>query len=207
MVDDLTLQGVTEPYRMLTARAEYRLRLRADNAATRLTPLAERAGCLSPGRRRAVEQSVFERARINALLSAKHGAAAIRDAGMDVRDDGVKRSLADWIRFPEVDAEGLIRLVPELAETRRRELDEVVQDWRYAPYVQRQQSEIARLRADDSVLIPVHFDYGTVPGLSNEMVERLSLARPTSLGAAGRIRGITPAALAAILVHVRRKAA
>ncbi len=207
MVDDLVLQGVTEPYRMLTARAEYRLRLRADNAEARLTPLAIAAGCVSSERRAHFESSRTERARIEAMLAAVHSAETLNGAGMRVRNDGVKRSLAEWLRFPEVEAESLTRLVPALRDADRSILEEAVQDHRYAPYVERQQAEIIRLRSDESVRIPADLAYERIPGLSNEMVERLNAARPSTLGAAGRIRGITPAALAAILVHARRKAA
>ena len=108
---------------------------------------------------------------------------------------------------PELDSSGLIRLIPELGTHSASRLEEAVQDYRYAPYVARQQNEIVRLRTDESVRIPADFSFGRVPGLSNEMVERLSRARPSTLGAAARIRGITPAALAAILVHARRRAA
>lgn len=207
MIDDLVLQGVTEPYRMLTARAEYRLRLRADNADARLTPIAIAAGCVSAERRRAFEDRLAERAGIEELLAARHSGTQLNAVGVAVRDDGVQRSLAAWLRFPELDRDGLIRLAPALAEFGNGALDEAIQDYRYAPYVARQQSEIARLRADEAVRIPADFSYGGVPGLSNEMVERLSASRPATLGAAGRIRGITPAALAAILVHARRQAA
>jgi tRNA uridine 5-carboxymethylaminomethyl modification enzyme len=208
LIDDLTLQGVTEPYRMLTARAEYRLRLRADNADARLTPQAIAVGCVSLERRHAFEHSREERKRIEALLAIVHSAAQLNEAGITVRDDGVKRSLSDWLRFPELDdREGLFRLAPMLRDCRNRELSEAIQDHRYAPYVARQQSEITKLKADEAIHIPEDFDYRRIAGLSNEMVELLSCARPSSLGAAGRIRGITPAALAAILVHIRRKAA
>src|SRR5207253_10387211 len=117
------------------------------------------------------------------------------------------QSLAARLRHPETGAAQLIALAPELAQVRAASLDEAIQDHRYAPYLARQQEEVARLRADEAVPLPLQFDYDTVPGLSNEMVERLSLARPATLGAASRLRGITPAALAAILVHARRQAA
>jgi tRNA uridine 5-carboxymethylaminomethyl modification enzyme len=191
MVDDLVLQGVTEPYRMLTARAEYRLRLRADNAAARLTPGAIAAGCVSEERRLHFETGRAERARVEEILSRREGAT----------------TLADRLRYPETNAATLIALAPELADAKPDALEEAIQDHRYAPYVARQQSEIERLRSDEAVRIPVGLDYGSVPGLSNEMVERLSRARPATLGAAARIRGVTPAALAAILVHARRRAA
>jgi tRNA uridine 5-carboxymethylaminomethyl modification enzyme len=207
MVDDLTLQGVTEPYRMLTARAEYRLRLRADNAEARLTPQAIAAGCVSPERRRRFVQSRQERQRIEQLLSATFSGADMNAAGVRVRDDGVKRSLSEWLRFPELQLEGLLRLAPDLQTAAAAQLEEAIQDHRYAPYVARQRSEVARLKADEAVLLPEYLDYAQIPGLSAEMVERLSLARPSTLGAASRIRGITPAALAAILVSARRKAA
>ena len=187
MVDDLVLQGVTEPYRMLTARAEYRLRLRADNAAARLTPGAIAAGCVSAARRRHFEAAQAERARAEEILQ-RSGAAA-------------------RLHFPETDAAALIRLAPELADIARAILEEAIQDHRYAPYVARQAAEIERLRADEAVRLPARLDYAALPGLSNEMVERLSAARPATLGAAARVRGVTPAALAAILVHARRKAA
>jgi tRNA uridine 5-carboxymethylaminomethyl modification enzyme len=191
MVDDLILQGVTEPYRMLTARAEYRLRLRADNAAARLTPRAIAAGCVAAGRRRHFEAAQAERARIEAVLAQRHG----------------KMTLAERLRLPETDAATLIALAPELGDAVPEALQEAIQDHRYLPYVARQQGEIDRLRSDEAVRLPPDIDYSAVAGLSNEMVERLDRARPATLGAAGRIRGLTPAALAAILVHARRKAA
>jgi tRNA uridine 5-carboxymethylaminomethyl modification enzyme len=207
MVDDLTLQGVTEPYRMLTARAEFRLRLRADNAEARLTPRALAAGCVSAERRGHFEARQAERGRIEDLLEQRLGTPALRAAGIEVGEDGVQRSLAEWLRFPALTAEALPRIVAELGGVAPALLEEAVEDHRYAPYVERQRAEIARLQADEAVRLPVDTDYAAVPGLSNEMVERLSFARPSSLGAAARLRGITPAALAAILVHVRRRAA
>jgi tRNA uridine 5-carboxymethylaminomethyl modification enzyme len=191
MVDDLALQGVTEPYRMLTARAEYRLRLRADNAASRLTPRAIAAGCVSAERRRHFEAAQAERARVEDIFAQRHG----------------KLTLAERLRFPETDAAALVALAPELGAAAPAALEEAIQDHRYAPYVARQQSEIDRLHSDEAVRLPPDIDYAAIAGLSNEMVERLDRARPATLGAAARIRGVTPAALAAILVHARRKAA
>jgi tRNA uridine 5-carboxymethylaminomethyl modification enzyme len=207
MVDDLVLQGVTEPYRMLTARAEYRLRLRADNAEARLTPIAVSAGCVSEARRRRFDASRHERARVEELLQEGFAGSELVRAGIDVKADGVRRSIAEWLRFPEIDRDSLLRLLPAIRDAAPAILDEAVQDHRYAPYLVRQESEVARLRSDEAVHIPADLDYAHVAGLSNEMVERLSCARPATLGAASRIRGITPAALAAILVHARRRAA
>jgi tRNA uridine 5-carboxymethylaminomethyl modification enzyme len=191
MIDDLVLQGVTEPYRMLTARAEYRLRLRADNAAARLTPRAIAAGCVAAARRTHFAAAQAERAWIEDILVRREG-------GM---------SLAERLRFPETDAQALIGLAPELAGVSAGALEEAIQDHRYAPYVARQQAEVDRLRADEAIRLPADLDYQRVAGLSREMIERLERACPATLGAAARIRGVTPAALAAILVHARRKAA
>jgi tRNA uridine 5-carboxymethylaminomethyl modification enzyme len=119
----------------------------------------------------------------------------------------VKRPLSDWLRFPELDRSVLLRVVPALRERSTALVEEAIEDHRYVPYLQRQDAEVARLRGDDAVRLPADLEYAHVPGLSSEMLERLSLARPDTLGAAGRIRGVTPAALAAILVHARRKAA
>jgi tRNA uridine 5-carboxymethylaminomethyl modification enzyme len=207
MVDDLTLQGVTEPYRMLTARAEYRLRLRADNAEIRLTPKAVAAGCVSKERRRHFERLEAERGEIGQLLARALTASELKEAGLGVRDDGSRRSLAEWLRFPELGKVALLRLEPRLQRRGEAALEGMIEDCRYAPYVARQQSEIDRLRSGEGVRMPLDLDYAGIAGLSNEMVERLTLAKPTTLGAAGRIRGITPAALVAILVHIRRKAA
>ncbi|HEX8668217.1 MAG TPA: tRNA uridine-5-carboxymethylaminomethyl(34) synthesis enzyme MnmG [Allosphingosinicella sp.] len=207
MVDDLTLQGVTEPYRMLTARAEYRLRLRSDNAEARLTLQAVAAGCVSSERRAHWKETVAERERIEELLGRRCRAGELVAAGIGVRDDGVERPLTEWLRFPQLGAEALLSLIPEFGACRRALLEQAVEDHRYAPYVERQEAEVARLRSDDAVRLPPELDFAAIPGLSREMVERLSAAQPGTLGAAGRIRGVTPAALAAILVHTRRRAA
>jgi tRNA uridine 5-carboxymethylaminomethyl modification enzyme len=207
MIDDLTLQGVTEPYRMLTSRAEFRLRLRADNAEARLTPQAIAAGCVSAERRAHFARRQQRRRGIEALLARPRRGAELAGDGLALRDHGVCRTLAEWLRYPEMTQEALVRCEPRLASFPRALVAEAIEDHRYAPYLQRQAAGVARLRADESVRLPRDIAYGDVPGLSNEMVERLSQARPGTLGGASRVRGVTPAALAAILVHVRRKAA
>ena len=200
MIDDLVLQGITEPYRMLTARAEYRLRLRSDNAATRLTPFALEAGCVGLARRNWFETYSAERETLTALLKERT-ARDPRGTG------GEKHPLFDLIRIAGLDRTGLGVLLPEIEAYRPAIVDEVIEDARYAPYVARQEAEIRTMKANDAVKLGDAIDYRAIAGLSNEMVERLEAARPATLGAAERIRGVTPAALAAILVSARRKAA
>ncbi len=206
MIDDLTLHGVSEPYRMLTARAEYRLRLRANNADTRLTPLALAVGCVGDERRKWFSRRSADRARIDDALEAAVSANDLAQNGLDVRPDGTRRSLREWLRFPEVTFDDLAPwLHTESIDAALA--DEIVEDAVYAPYVQRQDAELRDLRASDAVTLGDGFPFADVPGLSREMVERLSAAQPQTLAAAGRIAGITPAALASLLVHARRRAA
>ena len=188
MVDDLTLQGVTEPYRMLTARAEYRLRLRADNASTRLGEAAIASGAIGAERRALIEQRREHLAAVLAALSVRTSGATLADRvrqGEDVTTD------------PMFHVE---HCPPEV-------LTEALDDARYAPYIERQHAEVARLKADAGTSLHAIASYRGIGGLSNEMVERLEAARPADLAAAARIRGITPAALAAILVAAQRRAA
>lgn len=205
MVDDLVLQGVTEPYRMLTARAEYRLRLRADNATTRLGPVAVELGCLGKERAKWFANRQAERASILAILDKPYGCEAIAETGVEVRRDGTRQPLFDWLRFPNISISSLVQLESGLAIENTGLLAEIEEDARYAPYLQRQESELKDLRANEQIRLGDHLDYASIPGLSNEMVERLETAKPETLSAASRVRGITPAALAAILVHARRR--
>lgn len=205
MIDDLVLQGVTEPYRMLTARAEYRLSLRADNAETRLGEQADRMGCIGASRRRHRQQRLEARARAEAALSSSFTASTLATQGLTVAQDGSRRSAYEWLRIPGVT---MAALVPDIGDIAPADvLSEIAEDARYAPYLERQADEIAALRRDEHVPLPTAIDFAAVPGLSNEMVDRLSKARPETLGAAGRIRGITPAALSAIYLHAQRTAA
>ncbi|WP_449474505.1 tRNA uridine-5-carboxymethylaminomethyl(34) synthesis enzyme MnmG [Sphingobium chungangianum] len=207
MVDDLVLQGVTEPYRMLTARAEYRLRLRADNAGSRLADVGRVHGILGEDRLAHYDRRASQRASVDEELGQQLSATQLARAGANVRQDGSRRTLFEWARFPEVQRELLFALAPSLTSVDESVRDEILEDAHYAPYLERQAAEIAALRRDERVSIPADFDFGAIGGLSSEMIERLDKARPDTLAAAGRIRGITPAALAALLVHVRRQAA
>ena len=204
MVDDLTLHGVTEPYRMLTARAEYRLRLRANNATTRLTPMAVEVGCVSETRRRWLDRRQDARARVEHALDTEYGPSQIREIGFAATDDAGKQPLREWTRFPGMELNRLVDagLVPR--ETDCTLMEEIAEDLHYAPYVARQNAELRELRANENVALSADFPFSRVPGLSNEMVERLTASKPESLAQASRVPGITPAAMAALLVFARK---
>jgi len=206
MVDDLTLQGVSEPYRMLTARAEYRLRLRANNATTRLTGLGIEAGCVGDRRRDWFAQREKERDAWRKLLALPVNSSTFEDDKHRAdRPDVQIRTVAEWL----VAGRGIQEMaghVPEALDIGSELADEVVEEVRYAPYLERQEAELRDLRASEALVIPAGFNFADVPGLSNEMVERLSKAMPSSMSEAGRVRGVTPTALAAVLVHTRRRA-
>ncbi|MEG8014897.1 tRNA uridine-5-carboxymethylaminomethyl(34) synthesis enzyme MnmG [Sphingomonas sp. 22R3R2A-7] len=205
MIDDLVLQGVTEPYRMLTARAEFRLSLRADNAETRLGGIALAAGCLGVERRAHQHRLAEQRATFRSALNCERTATYVADQGVAIGRDGARRTAFDWLRF---DGVMLSHVAPDAADGMPPAvIDEVLEDARYAPYIERQAQEVARLRADEAIRLPEDLAYDRIPGLSNEMIDRLSVARPTSLAAAARVRGITPAALSAVLLHTKRVAA
>ncbi len=204
MIDDLTLQGVSEPYRMLTARAEYRLRLRANNASTRLTGLGIEAGCIGEERRRWFEHREEARETIGNALQGRVRARDLADEGLNVRRDGGEKALFEWLRHDGVDLDGLSRWLADVRALNPLLAEEMAEDAAYEPYLARQDAELRDLRASEELPLAKDFPYAAVPGLSNEMVERLSASAPTSLAAAGRIPGITPAALSALLVHARR---
>lgn len=205
MIDDLTLQGVTEPYRMLTARAEYRLHLRADNAMTRLTGLGIEAGIVGSVRAALHRDRTRALDAIRVLLARQCRAGELGIA--DLRDDGRARPLAEWLRHNGVDEAAALRAVPALADAPEALRSEAIEDARYAPYLARQAAEVRSLRAGGGVPIPATVDFAAIPGLSTEMVERLTAASPRDLDAASRVRGITPAALAAILAFTQKRAA
>ena len=205
MLDDLTLQGVSEPYRMLTSRAEYRLRLRANNASTRLTPLALACGCVGEERRTWFEERDGQRFTWNAALESVVSASELTAAGRPVKRDAGRKRLSEWLRLDSLSLGDLEPWLPaHLA--RGGELEtEMIEDALYAPYLARQETELRELRASAHVALGRGFPYAQVPGLSNEMIERLTATSPATLSEASRVRGITPAALAALLVFARRK--
>lgn len=205
MVDDLTLQGVSEPYRMLTARAEYRLRLRANNASSRLTPLGLEAGCIGSERAQWFREREARRAQLSACFDTRLSARELSDAGLPVRRDGGTRPVSEWLRH---DGVGLDELAPWIGadlDAQDPLVAEMAEDAAYAPYLARQEAELRDLRASEQLRLGDDFPFAQVPGLSNEMVERLEAAKPATLAAASRVPGITPAALSALLVHARRR--
>lgn len=208
MIDDLTTHGVAEPYRMFTSRAEYRLRLRADNADQRLTPLGIAQGLVPPAQAQYFAKETEERSIARALLDTLSATPyQLANHGIDVRQDGQPRSLFDWLRFPAVTHAAARRVWPQLAEIDDDLLASLAVDANYAAYIARQDADVAALRRDEHLLLPVALDYTSVAGLSHEMVERLTKARPATIGAASRVPGITPAALIALLPHAARRAA
>jgi tRNA uridine 5-carboxymethylaminomethyl modification enzyme len=207
MLDDLTSQGISEPYRMFTSRAEYRLRLRADNADQRLTPRGVALGCVGSERAMVFERRQLELERARALATTmKATPAALGKAGVAVRQDGVVRSAFEWMRFPEIGWGKASEIWPELRDIAPGVAAAIETDARYAAYVDRQDQDVESFRRDESLALPVDLDFAEVGGLSNEMVERLTRARPVTLGQAARVAGVTPSALTALLVHVRRAA-
>ena len=195
MVDDLTIQGISEPYRMLTARSEYRLHLRADNAVSRLGPMAIDVGALNPDQTN----------RISAYLDSKRKAEQALDSSVTGSalglDEAARKPLAEWARREDV-VDRVREFLPDSAAA-----DEAISDAVYAPYLTRQRGELAARSRDRSALIPLEFDYGRVPGLSSEMRERLAAASPADLDQASRVAGVTPAALSALHFALARKAA
>jgi tRNA uridine 5-carboxymethylaminomethyl modification enzyme len=205
MIDDLTTRGVTEPYRMFTSRAEFRLSLRADNADQRLTPLAMQLGCVSEGRAEVFADKMGRMDdAMQTLLGSEWSPKDISEAGIKINQDGTKRTGFQLLAFPDVVFEDLIVLKPALADVADDIRRQVERDALYANYIARQQRDIDLLQKDEAHVIPTDFDYRVIDGLSNELTSKLEKTAPTNLAQAARIDGMTPAALTLILSHLKR---
>ncbi len=205
MIDDLVTRGVSEPYRMFTSRAEYRLRLRADNADQRLTPAAIALGCISTERRSAFESKSKALSEGRALLedltltpneAARHG--------LEINRDGKRRSAFELLSFPDIDLKRIAAIWPAVGSIAPTIAAQLEVDARYAAYVDRQEADVVAFRKEESVRIPPDFDFGAVTSLSTEIRQRLEKVRPTTLAQAGRMEGMTPAALMLLLAHLRK---
>ena len=205
MVDDLVTRGVSEPYRMFTSRAEFRLTLRADNADQRLTAIGDRLGVVGAARRRkyAEKAEALDRARGRAQAFSLNPAEAARHQ-IRLNEDGRRRTFEQLLAQPDVDFAKLVQVWPEIADWRADVREQMEIDAGYAGYLDRQAAEIQAFRRDENLTLPADLDYWSVGGLSTECREKLSAIRPFSLGQAARIEGVSPGALTALLAHVRR---
>jgi tRNA uridine 5-carboxymethylaminomethyl modification enzyme len=205
LIDDLVTRGVTEPYRMFTSRAEFRLTLRADNADQRLTPRGERLGLVGSHRAAVFGQKAAAlagvRERVPHLTLTPGEAARL---GFRVNADGQRRNLLQMLSYPDIGFEALAAHWPELADWPDAVREQIEIDASYAGYLDRQAADVDAFRRDENLHLPAGLDYGAVGGLSSEAQEKLGRIRPMTLGQAGRIEGITPGALTALLSHVRR---
>ena len=206
MVDDLVTRGVTEPYRMFTSHAEFRLALRADNADQRLTPLGIAKGLVSPARIAMFEAKRLELEQARQVLEdtvlSPH---VLRAAGIAVREDGSRRSAFQVLAFPDVTIDQLAALVPGLGELDPIIREQIARDALYAQYLDRQTNEIETLHRGGTTEIPRDFDYAGLSGLSSELRQKLERRVPETMAQAGRIEGMTPAALLLVLAHLRKK--
>ncbi len=207
MIDDLITKGATEPYRMFTSRAEYRLSLRADNADQRLTPLGEKLGILTRARTKsfAAKLQTLEKARTLAISLSKSPDVLMK-AGIKVNRDGRARTVLDMLAYPGVTAQTLLPLFPELAQLPAYALEALEAEALYAGYIERQARDIAAFKRDEGLRLPETLDYRQIGGISNEVREKLSTVRPATLGQAARIEGVTPGALSSLLAWLKRSA-
>ena len=205
MIDDLVVRGVSEPYRMFTSRAEFRLSLRADNADQRLTGFGIKVGCVGPERANLFSRKMeaLDRGR-DLLMSESLTPTEALKAGFKVNQDGQRRTAFALLSFPDVSFEQLAQAVPALTEIDPAIAVQLGRDALYANYVVRQEADAAAIKRDESWAIPEDFDFGALQGLSNELKGKLGRARPQTLGQAGRVDGVTPAALTLILARLRQ---
>ncbi|WP_081815799.1 tRNA uridine-5-carboxymethylaminomethyl(34) synthesis enzyme MnmG [Phyllobacterium sp. UNC302MFCol5.2] len=205
MVDDLTSRGVSEPYRMFTSRAEFRLSLRADNADERLTPVAEKLGILGAARRArfAARTRDLDAAReLAQSLSITPNAAAAHD--LHLNRDGIRRSAYELLAFPDIDLGRIKRIWPEIGELNPRIAEALEIEAQYAVYLDRQKADVAAMEREEALVIPASVDFATTSGLSNELKQKLKQRQPRSIAEAQRIDGMTPAALALIITQIRK---
>ncbi|WP_136636096.1 tRNA uridine-5-carboxymethylaminomethyl(34) synthesis enzyme MnmG [Pseudooceanicola onchidii] len=205
MVDDLTSRGVTEPYRMFTSRAEFRLSLRADNADQRLTPLGMEIGCIRPARQAEFQAKMEQLGFGKDVLTAKaYTPQELSVAGIKASNDGSKRTLFDVLSFPDVTMAEVQALEPEVSALAPEIRQQLATDALYAKYIERQLRDVDALKKDEHEAIPDDFDFNALVGLSNELKAKLVQFRPTNLAQAGRVEGMTPAALTLILARIRK---
>lgn len=207
MVEDLTTRGVSEPYRMFTSRAEFRLSLRADNADQRLTPTALDLCCVEDERRISFLDKMERLSAARSVLEkASFTPAQLGEIGLQARQDGARRSGLEVLAFPDVTFEHLLPLLPHLNETDEDVRRQLERDSLYSNYIERQRRDVDAMRRDEALSIPENFDYAVVGGLSNELRGKLEKARPETLAQAARLDGMTPAALTLILARLRKDA-
>ena len=205
MIDDLTTHGVTEPYRMFTSRAEYRLRLRIDNADQRLTPLAREAMLVSDARWKFYCQKMEQIQDIH-LFSTTHNMTPSEAShhGFKINNDGRRRSIMDLLAYPDINMADLEKVFPELLSFDPVIREQIAIEALYAGYLDRQDADIRQFKAQENLVFPMGFSFGGISGLSSELIQKLEESQPTSLGQASRIEGMTPAALTLLLVHIRK---
>ena len=205
MIDDLITKGVTEPYRMFTSRAEYRLLLRADNADQRLTKMGAEIGLVGNSRASYTSEKIekFMRAKATAKTLVQ-SPSVIAKSGIKINQDGVRRSVMDLLAYPDIDMADLAKVWPELSELDADTVEYLTIDATYAGYLERQARDIEAFRRDEGLRIPEKLDYAAIGGLSNEVRSKLIAARPATLGQASRIEGVTPGALMAVLAHIKK---
>ncbi|SLN40669.1 tRNA uridine 5-carboxymethylaminomethyl modification enzyme MnmG [Roseovarius albus] len=205
MIDDLTTRGVAEPYRMFTSRAEFRLSLRADNADQRLTPLAIGLGCVSEERKAFFgEKSERLKSGMELLGSKQFTPKQAKEAGLDINQDGTKRTAFNLLAFPNLSFEDLLPLDPDLEQVDQETRDQLSKDALYANYIKRQARDMELVKKDEQISIPEDFNFSAINGLSNELVLKLTNAKPENLAKAAQTDGMTPAGLTLILGALKR---